>query len=184
MGRRIEATGASRGLALGRARVRLPRMLELEEERIAPEQVQAELERLERAMARARGELRELRVKLQGAIARELGAFLDLHALILDDPDLKSGLDALVSEGHYSAAYALKLQRDRLAAVFAGMDDPYFRSRREDLDHVIGRVFVALHAPPGTTRAEGMAGEILVTDTIAPSEIAHLSEQGVVAVVT
>ena len=184
MGRRIEAVGASRGLALGRARVRLPRMLELDEERIAPEQVAAELDRLERAMARARGELWELRVKLQGAIAHELGEFLDLHALILDDPELKNGLETLVSTGHYSAAYALKLQRDRLAAVFAGMDDPYFRSRREDLDHVIGRVFAALQAPGGAPRTDGMAGEVLVTDSIAPSELAHLSERGVVAVVT
>ena len=184
MGRRIEAVAASRGLALGRARVRLSRSLDMEEERITAEQVLQELDRLERAMARARGELWELRVKLQGAIAHELGEFLDLHALILDDPELKNGLETLVRTGHYSAGYALKLQRDRLAAVFAGMDDPYFRSRREDLDHVIGRVYAALHAPTEVVRTEGMAGEVLVTDSIAPSELAHLHERGVVAVVT
>ena len=183
MRRIIDGIAASRGLALGRARVRQPRALDLEEERIAPEQVEEELARLDRALARARGELWELRGRLHGAIAHEIGEFLDLHALILDDPELRGGLEALVRSGHYSAGYALKLQRDRLAAAFAGMDDPYFRSRREDLDHVIGRIYAALHSPAGI-RTEGMAGEVLVTDTIAPSELAQLSERGVAAVVT
>lgn len=183
MRRVVEGTGASRGLALGRARVRQPRALDLEEERIDPAAVDAEIDRLDRALARARGELWELRGRLHGAIAHEIGEFLDLHALILDDPELRGGLEMLVRSSHYSAGYALKVQRDRLAAVFAGMDDPYFRSRREDLDHVIGRIYAALHSPAGI-RTEGMAGEVLVTDTIAPSELAQLSERGVVAVVT
>lgn len=183
MRRLVEGTGASRGLALGRARVRQPRALDLEEERIDPAKVDEEIDRLDRALARARGELWELRGRLHGAIAHEIGEFLDLHALILDDPELRGGLEMLVRSSHYSAGYALKVQRDRLAAVFAGMDDPYFRSRREDLDHVIGRIYAALHSPAGI-RTEGMAGEVLVTDTIAPSELAQLSERGVVAVVT
>src|SRR3546814_5033666 len=90
-------------------------------------------------MALAREQLGELRGRLQGALAHELGDFIDLHALLLDDPELGSGLAELIRVGHYAAEYALKLQRDRLAAVFASMDDPYFQSRREDLDHVLGR---------------------------------------------
>ena len=36
------------------------------------------------------------------------------------------------------------MQRDRLVAAFEAIDDPYLRSRREDIDHVIGRVQAAL----------------------------------------
>ncbi len=173
---------ASRGSALGRARVRLPHMLAVAEERITMEAVDAELVRLHDAIDRIRQEMRAMRERLQGALAHEIGEFLDLHALLLDDPDLLSGLDDLIRSGQYSAGYALRLQRDRIAAVFETMDDDYFRSRMDDIDLVIGRVHAALHRRD--TDTPGLAGEILVTDNIAPAELAQLQAQGVVAVVT
>src|SRR5690606_37352851 len=106
----------------------------------------------------------------------------DLHTLLLDDPELLQGLDDLVRRDLYGVDYALRLQRDRLAAVFQGMDDAYFRSRVEDIDHVMGRIHAMLHMRDADLR--GVAGEILVTDTIAPSELSQLQSQGVLAVVT
>lgn len=178
----LHATGASRGLALGRVRLRMARAFEIEERRVEPTLVEDELSRLRVAMVLARSELQAMRERLQGALAHELGDFIDLHTLLLDDPDLVDGIEALVRVGRYGAEYALKLQRDRLAAVFEGMDDPYFRSRREDLDHVLGRVLAALHREPAPAR-RGMAGEVLVCDAVAPSELAQLKAEGVVAVV-
>ena len=179
----IVGQGASRGLALGRARLRLAHAAEIREEIIAHDAVDAELAKLHAALAAARDELNGLRERLHGALAHELGEFLDIHALILDDPELLHGLDALVRTGHYGAEYALKLQRDRLVSVFDGMEDPYFKSRREDIEHVIGRVRAALHRGPHEPHA-GFAGEILVTDAVGPAELAQLQAQGVVAVVT
>ncbi|MEG3191774.1 phosphoenolpyruvate--protein phosphotransferase [Lysobacter sp. D1-1-M9] len=174
--------GASRGSALGRARVRLPHVLEVVEERIAEAAIEPELERLHAAIQGVRGEMHALRQRLHGALAQELGEFLDLHALLLDDPELLHGLDELIRTGRYSADYALRLQRDRIAAVFESMDDAYFRSRVEDIDQVIGRVHAALHRREADT--QGVAGEILVTDTVAPAELAQLQAQGVMAIVT
>ncbi len=174
--------GASRGNALGRARVRLPHALEVVEERIAADAVEKELAKLHAAIDTVRGEMRDLRERLHGALAHEVGEFLDLHSLLLDDPELLHGLDELIRTGRYSADYALRLQRDRLAGVFAGMDDAYFRSRVEDIDQVIGRIHAALHRRDVTPK--GTAGEVLVTDTVAPAELAQLQQQGVVAIVT
>jgi len=183
MRRAIAGQGASRGLALGRARLRLAHALDTREQIIPHAEVDAELGRLHAALDAARNELKGLRDRLHGALAHELGEFLDIHALILDDPELLHGLDALVRTGHYGAEYALKLQRDRLVSVFDGMEDPYFRSRREDIEHVIGRVRAALHRGPGEPHS-GIAGEVLVTDAVGPAELAQLQAQGVVAIVT
>jgi phosphotransferase system enzyme I (PtsI) len=174
---------ASRGLALGRAHVREPQMHEVREENIPAGAADAEIERLHTAIETARNELMLMRQQVQGALAHELGEFLDLHQLILDDPELVLGLDDLIRTALFSADYALKLQRDRLVAVFDAIDDPYMRSRREDVEHVIGRVWAALHRSP-ISATPGVAGEVLVTDTIAPAELSHLTERGVVAVIT
>jgi phosphotransferase system enzyme I (PtsI) len=181
--RELTGVAAAKGLALGRAFVREPHALDVEERRVSESEVESEIARLHGAMAAAQAELAQVRDRLTGALAKELGEFLDLHSMILDDPDLQTGLDELIRTARYSAEYALKLQRDRLAAIFEAMDDPYLRSRREDMDHVIGRVYAALHRGHAP-QAMGVAGEVLVTDTVAPAELAQLAERGVVAIVT
>jgi len=182
MRQQFKGVGASRGSALGHARLRLPHVLEVSQEIIEPERVDEEIERLHEALSVVRGEMRALRERLHGALAHEVGEFLDLHALMLDDPELLQGLDTLIRDSRYTADYALRVQRDRLAAVFEAMDDAYFRSRVEDIDQVIGRVHTALHRHDSSMR--GIAGEILVCETVAPAELAQLQSQGVLAVVT
>lgn len=178
----LSGHGASRGSALGRARVRLPHALEVVEQHIAANAVEKELRRLHDAVDSTRDEMHTLRERLHGALVKEVGEFLDLHALLLDDPELLHGLDELIRAGRYTADYALRLQRDRLAAVFDGMDDPYLKSRMDDLDHVIGRIHAHLHKRAGGPK--GVAGDILISDNVAPSELAQLQAQGVVAIVT
>ena len=70
----------------------------------------------------------------------------------------------------------------RIAAVFDGMDDAYLRSRIDDIDQVIGRLHAALHRSEADL--QGVAGEILVTDNIAPTDLAQLQAQGVMGIVT
>ena len=178
----LSGNAAARGSALGRARVRLPHALDVEETRITPGEVDAELARIHEAVDIVRAEMHDLRQRLHGALAHEVGEFVDLHALLLDDPELLQGIDALIRTGLYSADYALRLQRDRIAAVFEGMDDAYLRSRIDDIDQVIGRLHAALHRREADL--QGVAGEILVTDTVAPAELAQLQAQGVVGVIT
>ena len=84
MRRELHGQGASRGSALGRARLRMPHVLDIVEERV--EDAEVELARLHEAIRIVRLEMQVLRERLQGALAHEAGEFLDLHALLLDDP--------------------------------------------------------------------------------------------------
>ncbi|MFC4525471.1 phosphoenolpyruvate--protein phosphotransferase [Dyella halodurans] len=181
----LTGTTAARGMALGRARLVQPSRYLVDTRPLNEDEVEVELQRLHRALETARQELRELRGKLHGALAREVNEFIDAHSLLLDDPELLRGLDDLVRIGHYRPGAALKKQRDRLAAVFEAMDDPYLRSRKEDVDQVIGRVISALQRQ--TSREErklaARVGEILIADTIAPADMAHLAGSGLLGVV-
>ncbi len=182
MPRALAAVGASRGLALGRARVQEPQGLQVEARSIADSEIASEIARLHAAFAATHAELEATRTRLPLEVVEELGELLDVHALILGDPELVQGLDDMIRIGRYEAAYALRLQRDRLAAVFNQIDDPYLRSRREDFDHVIGRIHA--HLRRDTATVDGVAGEVLVCESVSPQEIAQLADRGVVAVVT
>jgi phosphotransferase system enzyme I (PtsI) len=189
MSTRLVITGiaAARGMALGRARLIQPSQVTIDPRPLTTEEVEPEVARLGSALSAVRAELNLLRAKLPTALAREVGEFIDAHSLILEDPDLLQGLYDLIRKGRYRASAALKLQRDQLAAAFESLDDPYLRSRREDIDHVIGRVQAVL-ARDTTTPAErqiaSRVGSVLVSDTVAPAELAHLSEHGVLGVIT
>ncbi|HKE47639.1 MAG TPA: phosphoenolpyruvate--protein phosphotransferase [Rhodanobacteraceae bacterium] len=181
----LTGNGAARGMALGRARLEQPSRYLIDERPLAAADVESELARLNRAIAMARAELAALREKLHGMLASEVGDFIDAHSLILADRELNAGLSDLVRVGRYRASAALKMQRDRLVAVFEAMDDPYLRSRKEDIDHVIGRVQAALarESSAEERKLAARVGEILVSDTVAPSELVPLAEHGVLGVV-
>lgn len=178
----LSGTAAARGCAIGRARMRLPHRLEVEATAILAQDIDAEIARFHTAVAQVRSEMRTLRERLQGALTPELGEVVALHALLLDDPELLSGIDTLIRTGPYSADYALRLQRNRITAVFDAMDDAYLRSRIDDIDHIIERLHGALHSH--MSALPGVSGDILVTANIAPAELAQLQTQGVVGVVT
>ena len=177
--------GASRGMALGRARLEHPSRHLVDDRPLGEAEIEGELERLRRAILIAREELQALREKLHGAMAREVAEFIDAHSLMLADRELIAGLYDLVRIGRYRASAALKMQRDRLVAVFEAMDDPYLRSRKEDIDHVIARVQAGLmrESSSAERKLASRVGEILVSDTVAPSELVPLAENGVLGVV-
>ena len=181
----LTGSGASRGKALGRARLEQPSRFLVDESRLDQAEVPAELARLDLALESARAELRALRDKLSGPLAREVAEFIDAHSLILQDPEFVTGLRDLVTTGRMHASAALKLQRDSLVAVFEAMDDPYLRSRREDIEHVIGRVQGALSRESSAEERKlaSRVGEILVSDSVAPSELVPLAEHGVLGFV-
>ncbi|HEY4352688.1 MAG TPA: phosphoenolpyruvate-utilizing N-terminal domain-containing protein, partial [Paraburkholderia sp.] len=182
----IAGVPAARGMTLGRARLVEPGQVNIDERPLTEREIEPEVAHLRDALAHAREELNLLREKLHGALAREVGEFIDAHGMILDDPELTSGLFDLIRRGRYRASAALKMQRDRLAAVFDAIDDPYLRSRREDIDHVIGRVQAALarDTTPAERQIASRVGSILVGDSFAPAELAHLTEHGILGVIT
>lgn len=181
----LPGTVAAHGMALGRARLVQPSRYAVDTRPLAEDEIDSALHHMHHALDTARLELRELRGKLHGALAREVNEFIDAHSLLLDDPELLRGLDDLVRIGHYRPGAALKKQRDRLCAVFEAMDDPYLRSRKEDVEQVINRVISVLQrqTSPEERKLAARVGEVLIADSIAPAEMAQLAGNGLLGVV-
>jgi phosphotransferase system enzyme I (PtsI) len=172
-------------MALGRARLEQPSRYLIDERLLDASEIDGEIERLALALAAAREELRILREKVHGVMTREVAEFVDAHSLMLADREFTNGAFDIIRVGRYRASAALKMQRDSLVAVFESMDDPYLRGRKEDIDHVIARVQTNLQRDSSREERKLAArtGEILVSDTVAPSELVPLAEHGVLGVV-
>lgn len=143
----------SRGIAIGRAHLLTPAALDVQHYLVAEEQVEAEVRRLQDAIAAVHCNLEELWTDLPKDAPTELGAFIDVHALILSDPMLSEAPLDIIRARHYNAEWALTTQIDELSRQFDEIEDEYLRERKHDIQQVAERVLkvltgTALNVPP------------------------------------
>ena len=169
----LSGIGVSRGIAIGRA-LRLHGDFEIPEYELPPEAVQAEIERYRDARERAKEQLRQIRAQIPRGAPNEVAAFIDTHLLMLDDRALGEAVIALIGGQRLNAEAALRRQRDALGAVFEQMDDPYLRSRKDDVQQVSARILRTLLKQERNVAAKVEAAaeaSIVVADGITPADI-------------
>ena len=143
----------SRGISIGRAHLLTPAALDVKHYLVPEEQVEAEVKRLQDAIAEVHRNLQELWTELPKDAPTELGAFIDVHVLILSDPMISEAPLDIIRSRHYNAEWALVTQIDELSAQFDEIEDEYLRERKQDIQQVAERVLkvlmgTALTAPP------------------------------------
>lgn len=184
----LHGLAASRGYAVGRAVILGAAALEVSHYRIAPDDAESECARLVDALERAHHEFLRLADQLPPDSPRELGALLQVHAMLLVDPMLTHEPLALIREKHYNAEWALTAQGQILGEQFAAMSDEYLRERSSDVRHVIERVLQVLVGAPemSTPMASSDTAEalIVVAHDIAPADMVKLRGAQFAAFVT
>jgi len=181
----LRGTAVSSGLAMGRALVverdaapvfRLP---------LSPEEVPAELERLEAAFEASRQQLQAVKERLSREVGVPHAYIFDAHLLMLDDALLRRRAAEIVRSDRVNAEWALRLVGDELHLLFDHFSDAYLRERSTDLDDVIGRVQLNLRGSPGAPSLGRLPERVvLVIADLSPSEAAELDWDKVLAVAT
>lgn len=174
----MQGQGVVKGYAIGRAAIMSAAALEVVHYRIAEHDVEAECERLKKALATASGELQAMAVSLPDDAPRELGPLLTVHSLLLDDAMLLQETCDLIMHRHYNAEWALTTQGQLLAEQFSVMEDEYLRERGADIRQVIERVLRVLSGSTALLPSleAGDAGEslIVVARDISPADMLRL----------
>ena len=182
----IHGISASKGIAIGRVYAVDRGRSEVVERRLGPSQIEAEVERFGRAVDAARLELRAVKARIPEGTPREIAAFIDTHLLMLDDEAISRAPIAYIREMQCNAEWALKLECDALVAVFDAMDDPYLRTRKDDVEHVVNRVQIHLRGERRTSAPpdEAAAGRIIYADDLTPADTVLMQHQGVAGFMT
>lgn len=183
----LSGIGVSRGIGIGRVQRLHGGDLEIPEYTLQPAEIEHEVTRFFGAQRRAKEQLRQIRSQIPGGAPGEIAAFIDTHLLMLDDRSLTEAVVALIRSAQCNAEAALKKQRDSLTAVFEQMEDPYLRSRKDDVQHVSARILrILLKQEKGAPAQRAEPGEppVIVADDVTPADIILLSQQGVAAFIT
>ncbi|MBP0588836.1 phosphoenolpyruvate--protein phosphotransferase [Paraburkholderia sp. LEh10] len=170
----------SRGIAIGRAYLIAPAALDVDHYLIEPTQIEGEVERFRTAQTTVHYELDELRGDLSADAPTEMGAFIDVHSMILNDPMLVQETIDLIRTRRYNVEWALTEQLERLTRHFDEVEDEYLRERKADIEQVVERVLKALAGASGAL-INGIHGRcdemIVVAHDIAPADMMQFKTQ-------
>ena len=153
MGDCIQGVAVSRGIAIGRAVLMAHSRSSVRHYYISAEQVQDEIARLSSARKQVMAELLQLQADLPEDAPPELAGILEVHVMLLQDPDLVHSIKQWVIERHYNAEWALTRQLELLTRQFEDMEDEYLRERKADLEQVVERLLQAMHSAAGGQNA-------------------------------
>ncbi|WP_233828047.1 phosphoenolpyruvate--protein phosphotransferase [Paraburkholderia sp. ZP32-5] len=169
----------SRGIAIGRAYLIAPAALDVDHYLIEPAQIEGEVERFRAAQQRVHHELDALRADLAADAPSEMGAFINVHTMILNDAMLVQETIDLIRTRRYNVEWALTEQLERLSRHFDDIEDEYLRERKADIEQVVERVLKALAGAPGIV--DGVHGAcdemIVVAHDIAPADMMQFKTQ-------
>lgn len=179
----------SRGISIGRAHLLTPAALDVKHYLVAEEHLEAEVKRLQDALAEVHRGLQALWTDLPKDAPTELGAFIDVHALILSDPMISEAPLDIIRTRHYNAEWALVTQIDELSAQFDEIEDPYLRERKADIQQVAERVLKVLMgtaqlAPVPLTDEEFQPQMIVVAHDISPADMLQFRDRSFIGFVT
>ena len=178
----------SQGIAIGRAMLMSHATLEVSHLTLAPRMVDKEIARFDAAIKAVKSELETMRETTENAPA-ELAAFIDIHTMFLEDPELVEKPREMIRERRCNAEWALVQQMEYLVEQFEQFDDPYLRERRFDVVQVVERVIKELVGRPGravTKAAKGVTEEMLivVAHDLSPADVINFKEHRFASFIT
>jgi phosphotransferase system enzyme I (PtsI) len=162
----LHGISVSGGIAIGHAHLISHARLKVAHYVIKDKDIPAEVLRFDAAIKEVRDELEALHRSLEWNAPTELGAFLDVHSMILKDAMLSNAPRRLIVERGCNAEWALVQQMDSVLEQFDKVDDLYLRERKNDVVQVVERVLKVLLGHPG----QAPTGSIVEGDMIV---VAH-----------
>lgn len=151
---------------------------------VARDTVEDELERLNRAIAAASDEIARNRDAVSKELGEKYGAIFEAHLQMLQDARLRSELEKMISQHHYSPEYAISRTLRKYAQVFQKLQSHYLAERANDIFDIEKRVLRNLLG----RRREGISRltspVVILAHNLTPSETANLDRRFVKGFVT
>lgn len=175
MEKTIHGIAASSGIAIAKAyRLETPH-LAAEKRTVAD--VEAEIARLEAAVAKAKEELEAIKQHALEKLGEDKAAIFAAHLLVLDDPELLNPIKEKIQTERVNAEYALDETALFFISMFEAMDNEYMKERAADIRDVTKRVLA--HLLGVTISNPSLISEevVIIAEDLTPSDTAQLNRQ-------
>ncbi|WP_158736652.1 phosphoenolpyruvate--protein phosphotransferase [Alteribacillus sp. YIM 98480] len=169
----LKGIAASKGIAIAKAFVLEQPDMDIEKN--AVDDVEAEINRFNEAVKKAKNELQLIKEKTLKEMGEEQAEIFSAHLLVLDDPEILDGVTAKIKEEQLNAEYAMKEMADMYVTMFEGMDNEYMKERAADIRDVSQRVLLHLLGIENTSLASIQDETVVIAEDLTPSDTAQLN---------
>ena len=178
----------SPGIAIGPARiVRVAASaVEVRETKLLPQQVEAEQQLLQEAIAAATQELQELQAHVAKTVGQNEAAIFEAHQLIAQDPDLIEEAQEAIATHLFSAGAAFQQAAERQAQELEALASEMFAARAADVRDVAARVLRHLSAggQAAAIRKDDDTPVLIVAYELTPSDTATFDPARILGICT
>lgn len=171
----IQGIGASPGVAI--AKVYQLATPDLTFEKVAIDNPNQEMERLDKALEISKQELEKIREHTKKEIDEEHAEIFSAHLLVLSDPELINPIKEKVKSDNAMAESALEETANMFIDMFKNMDNEYMRERAADIQDVTKRVLAHLLGVTFPDPALIDEEVIVIANDLTPSDTAQLNRE-------
>ncbi len=181
---RLQGIAVSPGVAIGEVLVmdnegfRIPRRF------LPRDAVEDELERLNKAFESATAEIERHRVRVSEQLGKDSAAIFSAHIQMLNDRGLRSKLEEMVRQRHYSPEYSVSRALRHYAKVIQSLEGDYMPERATDIFDIEKRLLRHLFGKRREEMAHINAEVLVLAHTLTPSETSNLNPKFVKGFVT
>lgn len=175
MSKNITGIAASSGIAIAKAyRLETPNFTVEKYDITDP---QAEIERFEAAIVKAKGELEQIQAHALRELGEDKAAIFSAHLLVLSDPELLNPVKDKIKAEKVNAEYAWNETTSMFVAMFESMDNEYMKERAADIRDVAKRVLAHLLGIAISNPSLISEKVIIIAEDLTPSDTAQLNRQ-------
>ena len=113
-------------------------------------------------------------------------SFVNTHIQMVRDESLRVGVASIIESNNCSAEWALRLYEKDISSFFDKTEDPYFKSRKEDVRQVINVILKNFRSQLDIDMlpAESLQSSIVIAQDLSPADVIMLSRKGILGFCT
>lgn len=145
---------------------------------------EAELARFHKARTKVLAQLEALQEKTKREIGEDEAAIFEMHAIMVQDPDLGGMIEDYIQQHELTAEAAVQTACSQFAAMLESMDDEYMKARGTDVRDISAQLIEALSDRSGGWISRITRPVILCADDLTPSETVQLDKRMLLGFIT
>jgi phosphotransferase system enzyme I (PtsI) len=173
----LEGIGVSPGIAIGPAYLYARDTFEVEERLLSDDEVEEELERFERAVARSERDLNKIILVTREKLGEDSADIFEAQLLMLRDEALYNAVEDYIRREKRNADYAVKVVMDKHRRQMEASGNEYLRERANDLLDIEERII--RHLRRGKILSAIAPNSIVAAENLTAADVVLFSRRGI-----
>lgn len=178
----LTGIGAAPGIAIGTAYLYSKSIPKVQQRSIDPGEIEAELQRLQAAVARSEKELQKILSFAEQKLGTQSARIFEAQIMILHDTVLFGAITGRIKAELKSAEYIVFDEVGKYRRIMSESDDEYIQERAHDVDDVMNRIIRNIRDEKLFSRLEGES--IIVSESLTPADTVIFSRNQVLGYAT